>query len=125
MFIIFERYTAYNRHGKVHAEASNPITEAVETLEQAFLALHKDYRGGRASWPTHNTSVNYEVWDKGHTRRYLLEDMYTQVIGQERFDAQVADETFAINLDCWITFLAETGDPEMAINLAKMPAPRL
>lgn len=68
---------------------------AKETMVEAFkvFAGHKN--------PVEPVSIKFHV-ENEHGEIVWLEDAYRQVVGEEVFQAQLADEGFSINLDHWL-----------------------
>lgn len=51
--------------------------------------------------PVEPVAINYHVEDK-YGMVMWLEDAYRQIVGEAVFQAQLADESFSINLDHWL-----------------------
>ena len=84
----------WNRWGSAVNVQTHVVTE-IATLVEAF----KFFAGFKN--PVEPVSVHFHVEDANGTRLALI-DAYRHVVGEEVFQAQLADESFSINLDDWL-----------------------
>lgn len=110
--------TNYTRQGAIRSQEAH-VAKTFGTLESAMAEFNGRGRG-RTRFIGRDNSIRFELRDD-NGQRLSMEDIYRLTVGEALFAQQLADPSFAINLDTWLANYVVTQDLAGSIDAAQQP----